>query len=501
MALNLTNTLTRKKEEFIPLEAGKVSIYCCGVTVYDLCHLGHARSYIAWDVLRRYLIWLGYQVTFVQNFTDIDDKILDKANQESVSIDQITTRNINAFFKDMDQLGIMRPDSMPRATNCLQPIIQLISELQSKGFAYSVDGDVYFSVLKYSSYGKLSGRDLESQVLNAEGRVTKKDANKKISPYDFALWKKAKSEETSYPSPWSNGRPGWHIECSAMVKEELGDSIDIHLGGSDLIFPHHENEIAQTECITGKEMARYWLHNGMVNVSGEKMSKSLGNFKTIRSLLDSGVSAMTIRLFVLQANYRKPIDFTEEAIRAATTAWKRINSALDLGNKYSKQLSPYRSIKANYDDLNKSTNRDNLLNPYQIQLLEGFVSYMNDDLNTSGALSIVFRLAKPLSAFYNQLETNSSLDLSDNELNEINSNWQLLVGICSVLGLKSEYNNNSSLDPHSLSESSIIELINKRNNAKAEKDYTLADKIRSDLLKKGIKLIDKPAGSTDWIRI
>ena len=331
MALRLTNTLTRSTDPFIPLEPGKASIYCCGVTVYDLCHLGHARSYINWDVLRRYLIWKGLDVTYVQNFTDIDDKILKRAAEEHSSMDEVSERNIEAFFQDMDALGILRADRMPRATESLDGIRELIGELESKEVAYAADGDVYFSVQSHPGYGQLSGRDLSEQQDNAAGRVADAEEARKRHPFDFALWKSAKPGEPSYPSPWGEGRPGWHIECSAMVRKELGDTIDIHLGGSDLVFPHHENEIAQSEAATGKQLARTWMHNGMVNVGGQKMSKSLGNFTTIRALLASGVTPMTLRLFVLQAHYRKPLDFTAEALEAAATGWKGLNAAIGLG--------------------------------------------------------------------------------------------------------------------------------------------------------------------------
>ncbi len=330
MTLRLSNTLTRRTEPFEPLIPGKVSIYCCGVTVYDLCHLGHARSYIVWDVLRRYLIWSGYAVTFVQNFTDIDDKILNRAAEEGISMQEVSERNITAFEQDMAALNILPPDRMPRATRSLEAIRTLIGELEAKGAAYSADGDVYFAVTKAPDYGRLSGRHLEEQLEGASGRVSAEEEARKRHPFDFALWKAAREGEPAFPSPWGRGRPGWHIECSAMVREELGTTIDIHLGGADLIFPHHENEIAQSEAATGEPLARWWLHNGMVNVGGEKMSKSLGNFTTIRALLDSGVSPMTLRLFVLQAHYRKPLDFTAEALDAAATGWKGLNAALGL---------------------------------------------------------------------------------------------------------------------------------------------------------------------------
>ncbi|MFN7900964.1 MAG: cysteine--tRNA ligase, partial [Synechococcaceae cyanobacterium] len=333
MTLRLTNTLTRTCEDFVPLEDRRVTIYCCGVTVYDLCHVGHARSYLVWDVLRRYLSWSGYNVTYIQNFTDIDDKILARAAQEDAAIETITERNIAAYFQDMDALNILRPDRMPRATQCLDGIRAMIAQLEARGAAYSADGDVYFAVLKQADYGKLSGRDLSSQRDDASGRLSDAEEARKRNPFDFALWKGAKPGEPSYPSPWGSGRPGWHIECSAMVRQELGDTIDIHLGGADLIFPHHENEIAQSEAATGKPLARYWLHNGMVNVGGEKMSKSLGNFTTIRALLELGITPMALRLFVLQAHYRKPLDFTRAGLDAASAGWERLKAALNVGNQ------------------------------------------------------------------------------------------------------------------------------------------------------------------------
>ncbi|MEL0340001.1 MAG: cysteine--tRNA ligase, partial [Synechococcus sp.] len=276
MALRFTNSLTSRTEAFEPLEPGKATIYCCGVTVYDLCHLGHARSYINWDVLRRYLIWRGYDVTFVQNYTDIDDKILKRAAEEGSSMQEVSERNIEAFEIDMGRLNILPADRMPRATRCIDGIQQLIRELEAKGAAYSADGDVYFAVAKANNYGKLSGRDPNEQQQGASGRTGEGEESRKRHPFDFALWKGAKEGEPSWESPWGAGRPGWHIECSAMVRQELGLTIDIHLGGGDLVFPHHENEIAQSETANGAPLARVWMHNGMVNVGGTKMSKSLG---------------------------------------------------------------------------------------------------------------------------------------------------------------------------------------------------------------------------------
>ncbi len=490
MSLKFTNTLSKNKELFIANNPNKVSIYCCGVTVYDLCHLGHARSYLNWDVLRRYLIWKGYEVIFVQNFTDIDDKIINRAKKEGCSTDELSQRNIEEFHKDMDRLGILRPTRMPRATRSLKEIICFIEELENKEMAYSANGDVYFSVTKFIDYGKLSGRNISEQQENAAGRLnTDKDVNKKDS-LDFALWKKAKTGEVSYSSPWGEGRPGWHIECSAMVKEELGESIDIHLGGSDLIFPHHENEIAQSEACNGKDLANFWLHNGMVNVGGEKMSKSLDNFTTIRALLDDGVTPMTLRFFVLQANYRKPLDFTNEALKAAAKGWRRLNDCLCFGYIYLKTELPFQI------ELNKANTRANTSS--SSKLLEEFEKYMDDDLNTSGALSILFELSQPIRKFINILKETKINEIDINDLKEINEQWELLTQLAGVLGLKANLNNESSKSEISANYKDIEELINKRSIAKSNKDFALADKIRTQLKDRGIELIDKSNGITEW---
>jgi cysteinyl-tRNA synthetase len=485
VTLRLTNTLTRRVEAFEPLQPGRVSIYCCGVTVYDLCHLGHARSYIVWDVLRRYLQWSGYAVTFVQNFTDIDDKILRRAAEEGSSMDSVSERNIAAFFTDMDALNILRADRMPRATRSLDGIRALISELSAKGAAYSVDGDVYFAVMKQPHYGKLSGRDLNQQQEGASGRMSEEEEARKHHPFDFALWKGAKPGEPSYPSPWGPGRPGWHIECSAMVRQELGDTIDLHLGGADLIFPHHENEIAQSEAATGKPLARYWLHNGMVNVGGEKMSKSLGNFTTIRALLDSGISPMTLRLFVLQAHYRKPLDFTAEALEAAATGWRGLNSALGLttsglvGLLSEPELSPAGLGAAR----------------------QRFVAAMDDDLNTSAALAVLFALARPLRGLANRIERGDQDAITEAAAPEVRHQASLLRELAEVLGLQPEVTTTAVQGSAGGSDDAEISaLIEQRRAAKAQRDFATADRIRDQLRASGIELIDRPGGLTDWLR-
>ena len=480
MTLRLTNTLTRRIEEFQPLEPGQVSIYCCGVTVYDLCHLGHARSYIAWDVLRRYLLWSGYRVTFVQNYTDIDDKILGRAAEEGSSMQAVSERNIEAFVTDMARLNILPPDRMPRATQSLDAIRSLITELEAKGAAYSADGDVYFAVMKHAGYGKLSGRDLAEQQDNAAGRVATAEEARKQHPFDFALWKGTKPGEPSWESPWGPGRPGWHIECSAMVREELGDTIDIHLGGADLIFPHHENEIAQSEAATGHQLARYWLHNGMVNVGGQKMSKSLGNFTTIRALLDSGITPMTLRLFTLQAHYRKPLDFSADALEAAATGWKGLNAALGLAAS--------------------TSSADPGATPELAAARARFAAAMDDDLNTSAALAVLFELAKPLRALANRLERGDSSAAEEARAPELVDQGQLLLELAGVLGLQSETEAKTSSTSPGPSDAEIQAQIDQRQAAKAAKDFPAADGIRDGLRAQGIELIDRPGGITEWLQ-
>ena len=491
--IKLFNTLSKKIEVFKPID-DVVKIYCCGVTVYDLCHLGHARSYIVWDVLRRFLIYSDYKVKYVQNFTDIDDKILKRAKEENSSMKEVSEKNITEFHKDMDTLGIMRPDSMPRATNHICNICSFISLLEDKGYAYSRDGDVYYSVLKNKNYGKLSNQNIQEQNINQQGRMNNDENSKKINPQDFALWKKAKSDEPYFDSPWGKGRPGWHIECSAMVKDELGDTIDIHLGGSDLIFPHHENEIAQSEAANGKKLANYWLHNGMVNVNGQKMSKSLKNFKTIRELINAGISPMTLRYFVLTVNYRKPLDFTEEALKSASEAWKNINTALSLEDM-SKAISISFSLNEN-DELIEEKYKEKIHHEISQKKVK-FIDALSNDLNTSGAIAIIYELAKPIKNFINQFQRLNNLEINLNEKFILIENFKVLKELSEVLGLKKE----EILIESKIREDEILSLIKERLEAKKIKDYKKADNIRNLLNEKGVELIDQSPEITKWIRI
>lgn len=495
LTLRLTNTLTRGKEPFVPLQEGKVSIYCCGVTVYDLCHLGHARCYIVWDVLRRYLVWRGYEVCYVQNYTDIDDKILARAAEEGSSMEAVSERNIEAFVSDMATLNILPPDRTPRATRCLDGIRSLIHELETKGAAYSADGDVYFAVMKHPGYGQLSGRDLTEQQDNAAGRVGEGEEARKRHPFDFALWKGAKPGEPSFPSPWGQGRPGWHIECSAMVRQELGDTIDIHLGGGDLIFPHHENEIAQSEVATGKPLARYWLHNGMVTVEGKKMSKSLGNFITIRSLLASGVSPMTLRLFTLQAHYRKPLDYSSEALAAAASGWGVLNGALALAPPLAGQATPGSADTAITASPAGAWGGEGG-GPDQER--ERFTAALDDDLNTAAALAVLFDLARPLRGLARRMERGDAEAGRQLAAPVSQERLALLVELAAVLGLHHEAS--ASLAPGGPEGAAIEALIEQRQAAKARRDFATADRIRAELGEQGIELIDRPGGYTDWVR-
>jgi len=487
MTLTLYNTLTRRKEPFEPIEPGKVKMYCCGVTVYNYSHLGHARTYVVWDTLRRYLRWRGYEVRYVQNFTDIDDKILNKAREEGSTMQEVADRYTQAYFEDMQRLNILDADEYPRATHTLDGIKRLIHELEQKGFAYASEGDVYYSVRAFPQYGKLSGRKLEEMQAGASGRVeADPDASKKKDPFDFALWKGAKPGEPAWDSNWGSGRPGWHIECSAMVRDELGETIDIHMGGADLIFPHHENEIAQSEAATGHPLARYWLHNGMLNVSGEKMSKSLGNFTTVRALLDSpnAPDPMAVRLFLLQAQYRKPLDFTEEGLTSAKNAWETLTEGLLFGFKHGEALGWTDTKDASFGD-------PAAMRIPESEAVKQFQKEMDDDLNTAGAMAVLFELAKELQKEGNRL-THEGKALSDAQT--LREQWQTLVCLAQILGLEAKpVEETIALDP-----TQIEALIEQRQAAKKAKNFAEADRIREELKAQGIALVDKPGGVVEW---
>ncbi|WP_413165885.1 cysteine--tRNA ligase [Capilliphycus salinus ALCB114379] len=483
MTLKIYNTQTRTKETFTPLEPQQVKMYCCGVTVYDYCHLGHARSYIFWDVVRRYLEWLGYTVKYVQNFTDIDDKILNRAKTENSSMQAVSERFIEAYFEDLRRLNVRDADAYPRATDNISEIYQLIQQLEKKGYAYASKGDVFYSVEKFPEYGKLSGRKQEQLQAGASGRVSGAEGEKK-HPSDFALWKAAKPGEPAWESPWGEGRPGWHIECSAMVRRLLGATIDIHGGGGDLVFPHHENEIAQSEAANCEPLARYWMHNGFVTVGGEKMSKSLGNFTTIRQLLET-VDPMVIRLFVLQAHYRKPLDFTSDAIAGADNGWNTLKEGLLFKSQFGEKLGWKGDDKKSLSLL--------------CEAVERFQTAMDDDFNTPGGLAVLFELAKELRKEGNVLTHEGK---TETPLEQIQQTWWTLVKLASVLGLEVQPDDEeSSTDTTSrFSDQEIEALVQQRLVARKAKNYAEGDKIRDRLQEAGITLIDRPGGETVWHR-
>lgn len=491
MSLVLYNTLTRQKAPFETLEPGKVKMYCCGVTVYDYSHLGHARCYIVWDTVRRYLIWRGYDVHYVQNFTDIDDKILNRAKAEHSSMQTVAETFTAAYFEDMKRLNVLEADDYTYATQTLDGIQRLISELEAKGYAYPADGDVYYAVCKFDGYGKLSGRKLEDMQAGASGRVTA-ETTIKHDPFDFALWKSAKAGEPFWDSPWGPGRPGWHIECSAMIRDRFGPTIDIHMGGGDLVFPHHENEIAQSEAATGQPLARYWMHNGMVNVGGEKMSKSLGNFTTIRQLLDApnAPDPMAVRLFLLQGQYRKPVDFTQASIQAAQNSWHTLQEGLLFGHQFGQTLN-WPDVEDEHfgDPAAMRIDRDS-------EPVQTFQTMMDDDFNTAGGLAVLFDLAKELRRAGNLI---THAGAADTDAATLRQQWQTLVCLAQVLGLEADPT--PSPEPAGgLTDAEIDAQLEQRRQARQAKNFSESDRIRDQLQAQGITLIDKPGGVTEWHR-
>lgn len=459
--MKLYNTMTRKKEEFVPLHENEVRMYCCGPTVYNYFHIGNARPFIIFDTFRRYLEYKGYKVTYVQNFTDIDDKMIQKANEEGITVAELAERFIEEYFKDADALGIKRASYHPRATDHIEDIIQFIEKLIEKGYAYEVDGDVYFDTTAYEDYGKLSKQNLEE--LEAGARI--QPGEKKKNPMDFALWKAQKPGEPAWDSPWGKGRPGWHIECSVMATKYLGETIDIHAGGQDLTFPHHENEIAQTEALTGKPFARYWLHNGYINVDNRKMSKSLGNFFTVRDI-SREYDLEVVRLFMLSAHYRNPVNFSHELLDQAKSALERLYNA-----------------KNNLDHLLRQT-QDRELTQQEQELydeMDGYIKKfeeaMEDDINTADSLAVIFDLVRDANT---HLKAESSKKL-------VQKTYDVFKTLTHILGIVQK-KQEMTLDEE------IEALIEKRQQARAAKDWATADKIRDDLRKRGIILEDTPTG-------
>ena len=468
--MKIFNTLTRRKEEFVPLEEGKVKMYVCGPTVYNLIHIGNARPMIIFDTVRRYMEYKGYEVNYVSNFTDVDDKIIKKAIEEGVSAEEISTRYIKECKKDMADMNVKPATTAPQATQEIQGMIDMIQTLIDKGYAYpAADGTVYFRVKKFKEYGKLSHKNLDDlqsgfRSLKVSGEEQKED------PLDFVLWKPKKEGEPSWPSPWCDGRPGWHIECSVMSKKYLGEEIDIHAGGEDLIFPHHENEIAQSECCNGKIFARYWMHNGFLNIDNRKMSKSLGNFRTVRQIGEQ-YDLQVLRFFMLNAHYRSPLNFSADLMEAAKNSLERI---LEAAGKLSD-----RKDNAAVENITEE----------ELALLkeaEGFVTKfeaaMDDDFNTADALAAIFELVKFANTNVNE---NSSKEFAAGLYEE-------LFKLSDVLGLKIE-------KKEEILDKEIEDLVQERQAARKAKDFKRADEIRDELLKKGIILKDTREG-VQWKR-
>jgi len=476
MTLRIYNTQSRKKEEFHPCEKGKVGIYVCGITAYDFCHVGHARSAVVFDVITRYLRYSGSDVTYVKNFTDVDDKIIDKAGREQKGIAEIAELYIREHDEDMGKLGVVHPTFTPRATEHIDGMIHLVTTLLEKGLAYPMDGDVYYSVERFPGYGKLSGRNIEE--MQAGARVDVND--KKRNPFDFALWKASKEGEPWWESPWGRGRPGWHLECSVMSQRYLGDTFDIHGGGEDLIFPHHENEIAQSEGATGKTLARYWVHNGFVRVNNEKMSKSLGNFFTIRDILEQ-FDPEVLRFFLLQSHYRSPVDFSDAALNEARQGMNRFYST----------LKALKDIAAGGTAIAAEPAAKDGEMTAQIQALrERFVESMDDDFNTARAIGHLFDAVR----FINTALAEKKPGVSPGLLLE---GKKALLEIGSVLGFFLEEpdtyllrDRDREAAKRGLSIAEIERLIAERRAARAAKAWQRADEIRKELAGQGVLLQD-----------
>jgi cysteinyl-tRNA synthetase len=476
--LTLFNTLTGRPEAFQPIEPKRVRMYVCGVTVYDYCHIGHARSALVFDVLRRYLEYSGYEVLFVKNFTDVDDKIIKRANEQHVSCDVITSRYIDAYYEDMGKLGIRPASIEPKATGHISEIIDLIDTLVKKGLAYPIDGDVYFEVDTYREYGRLSKRKLEDLQAGARVEVDER----KRHPMDFALWKRSKPGEPAWPSPWGAGRPGWHIECSAMSIKYLGETFDIHGGGMDLIFPHHENEIAQSCGATGKAFAHYWIHNGFVQINQEKMSKSLGNFFTIREIFEKSkwsesVTGEVLRYFLLSTHYHGPLDFSDQALQEAKQA-----------------LEGFYGLFNRLREKESRTIGDKNLQASLARTRESFKKAMDNDLNTPMAVAELQKLRGEVNKLI-------EMGLSTEERKRAREEFRELG---SVLGLFQLDQWDYALGPmpgeHGLNGEEIDAKLAERNEARKRKDFAKADEIRKSLAAQGIIIEDKPDGTSRWKR-
>jgi cysteinyl-tRNA synthetase len=454
--MKLYNSLTKSKEEFIPIKEGEVRMYSCGPTVYNYFHIGNARPFIIFDALRNYFEYIGNKVIFVQNFTDVEDKMITKARAEGMTVIELGEKFISEYQKDARALGIKDPTHAPKATETISEIIEMVQTLIDKGFAYNVDGDVYFATKKFAEYGKLSHQPLDQ--LEEGARIEPNESKKDVM--DFALWKKQKEkDEIAWDSPWGMGRPGWHIECSAMAKKYLGSTIDIHSGGQDLIFPHHENEVAQSECANGCNFVNYWLHNGYINIDNQKMSKSLGNFFTIREILEQGIAPETVRFFMLSAHYRSPVNFSFDLIKQAESALERIKTCV-----------------ANLEFLQKNNQNGTEkldVSPYKKTFLEA----LDDDFNTALAISTIFDLVRDINTISNEASAET-----------IDESLVMLKELASILRILPE-EETTQTSPE------VMALIAERETARTSKNFALADEIRAKLLDMGITIEDTPNGT------
>ena len=473
MGLRIYNSLTNQIDEFVPIEDGKVSMYNCGPTVYDYFHIGNARTFLIADIMRRYLEYKGYQVKFVQNFTDIDDKIINRANEEGVSTSQLSNRYIEAYFEDSGKLGIRPADVHPKATDHIPEIIQLIERMVDKGIAYEVDGDIYYRIHKFLDYGKLSNRKPEDLLSGARVGINKRKEN----PRDFDLWKNVKPNEPSWSCPWGCGRPGWHIECSAMAIKHLGESIDIHAGGQDLQFPHHENEIAQSEVLTGKTFARYWVHTAFLRIGGNRMGKSEQNFIFVRDALKD-YSAEAIRHFLVSAHYRSPLDYNATSLSDSDSAIRRLNNCLE-------RIRPYSELA----DSGISTNDSEIILA-TAEMVTNFELAMDEDFNTALAMGEIYKLVGHVNRFLTQEKL---IQVDQVALGVV---YQSLIKVCMVLGIYTELESMTNGNTRLVNQ--LMELvIDIRNDSRLRKDWVMADKVRDRLYEVGIELRDTPSG-TNW---
>lgn len=462
--MKILNTLTRRKEEFVPINEGKVGIYVCGPTVYDYIHIGNARPMIVFDTLRRYLEYKGYDVNYVSNFTDVDDKIIKRANEEGVDASVISERYIAEVKKDMAALNVREATTHPKATEEIPDMIEMVKTLIEKGYAYEVNGTVYFRTRKFKDYGKLSKKNIDD-LRSGNRDLLVSGVDEKEDPLDFVLWKPKKEGEPSWPSPWGDGRPGWHLECSVMSKKYIGDVIDIHAGGEDLVFPHHENEIAQSEAANGTEFARYWMHNGFLKINNEKMSKSLGNFFTVREIAEK-YPLQVIRFFMLSAHYRSPLNFSADLVEASKNGLERILTAVDR----------LKSISGTEGEVDKAVadEMDAFVKKYE--------AAMDDDLNTADAISVIFELVKYANVNVTEESTKATVELVLNTV----------IKLCDILGIITE-------KKKEILDSDIEALIEERQAARKAKNFARADEIRDQLSDMGIILEDTREG-VKWKR-